>query len=77
VNERKVITVLDQKSTIQIGSLKSMQANLKESIEADCRQAAESGRIKTALNNVSGNVMVADAEGKVIYMNKAVEAMLR
>jgi methyl-accepting chemotaxis protein len=62
---------------VLMGSLKTMQANLKESIEADRRQAAESGRIKTALDNVSGNVMVADAEGQVIYLNQAVKAMFR
>ena len=58
-------------------ALKTMQQNLRDSIEADRCKAAETGRIKTALDNVSGNVMVADAEGKLIYLNKAVEAMFR
>ncbi len=58
-------------------AMKTMQANLKESIDTDRRMAAESGRIKSALDNVSGNVMVADAKGKIIYLNKAVEGMFR
>ena len=65
------------KETGMYAAMKTMQANLKESIETDRRKAAETGRIKTALDNVSGNVMVADAEGKVIYMNMAVEKMFR
>jgi methyl-accepting chemotaxis protein len=40
-------------------------------------QAAETDRIEVALDNVSGNVMVADAKGKVIYLNRAVETMFR
>ena len=57
-------------------SLKTMQHELYESIEGErARKAAETGRIKTALDNVSGNVMVADAQGKVVYLNKAVESM--
>jgi hypothetical protein len=29
-------------------------------------------RIKTALDNVSGNVMMADAEHRIIYLNQSV-----
>ena len=58
-------------------ALDSMQGSLRQSIETDRRRAAETGRIKTALDNVSANVMVANAQGKIIYMNEAVESMLR
>ena len=58
-------------------SMKTMQANLKESIEADRRKAEENGRIKTALDNVSGNVMLVDSNNKIIYMNDAIVKMFR
>ncbi len=60
-----------------LSATKTMQSNLKERIETDAKVAAEMARIKTALDNVSGNVMVADAQGKVIYLNKAVSTMFR
>jgi methyl-accepting chemotaxis protein len=34
-------------------------------------------RIKVALDNVSGNVMMADTRGEIIYLNKAVTEMMR
>ncbi len=40
--------------------------------EKDARDAAENGRVRQALDNVSSNVMMADAEHNIIYMNQAV-----
>jgi methyl-accepting chemotaxis protein len=57
--------------------LGEMQARLKEQIERDRAVAAENGRVRTALDKVSTNVMLADADGKIIYMNEAVTAMFR
>jgi methyl-accepting chemotaxis protein len=37
----------------------------------------EAARAKSSLEGVSANVMVADAEGKIVFMNKTVTAMLR
>jgi methyl-accepting chemotaxis protein len=45
--------------------------------EADARTASDNLRIKTALDNVSGNVMLADAGNNIIYMNHAVQKMFR
>jgi methyl-accepting chemotaxis protein len=45
--------------------------------ELEARTAAENLRIKTALDNVSGNVMLADAQNNIVYMNKAVASMFR
>jgi methyl-accepting chemotaxis protein len=45
--------------------------------EADAVAAAENLRIKTALDNVSGNVMLADAGNNIVYMNSAVLSMFR
>src|ERR1022692_4502184 len=39
--------------------------------------AVSSRRIKTALDNVSGNVMMADAENRIIYLNQSVQNMFR
>ncbi|MCG9720476.1 methyl-accepting chemotaxis protein [Shewanella sp. Isolate7] len=39
--------------------------------------AAENARIKQALDNVSSNTMVADADLNIIYMNKAVSQMFK
>ena len=60
-----------------IGALARMQSNLKERIESDRKAAAENARIKTALDKVSMAVMLADAEGRVIYANEAVGALFR
>ena len=39
--------------------------------------ASENLRVRHALDNVSSNVMVADADGQILYMNKAVLGMMR
>jgi methyl-accepting chemotaxis protein len=57
--------------------LSEMQAKLKEQIERDRKVAAENGRVRTALDKVTTNVMLADADGTIIYMNEAVQAMFR
>jgi methyl-accepting chemotaxis protein len=44
---------------------------------AEARMAAEAMRIKTALDHVSNNVMLADAQNNIVYMNKAVMHMFR
>ena len=63
-------------SNDEIGSLVKdlikMQSNLKESIEREQQAAAENLRIKIALDNVSSNVMMADSNRNIIYMNKSV-----
>ncbi len=41
------------------------------------RQATESLRIKVALDNVSACVMMVDNQRRIIYMNKAVEQLMR
>jgi methyl-accepting chemotaxis protein len=45
--------------------------------EAEAVHARENLRIRTALDNVSSSVMMADAENKIIYMNKNVEQLFR
>ena len=45
--------------------------------EREERIAGENARIKSALDNCSTNVMIADGERNIIYMNKTVTAMLQ
>jgi methyl-accepting chemotaxis protein len=40
-------------------------------------EAAENSRLKQALDNVSANVMVADADRNIVYMNRAVTGTLK
>ncbi|MBK6744680.1 MAG: Tar ligand binding domain-containing protein [Hydrogenophilales bacterium] len=58
-------------------ALDGMQIRLKEDVTETRRLAAESLRLKVALDNVSASVMVADTERNIIYMNKSVEALFR
>ena len=45
--------------------------------EEEALIAAENSRIKNALDNVSSNVMMADADLNIVYMNKAVQTMMK
>jgi len=54
-----------------------MQKDLRERIEVDRRTAAEANRVKQALDRCSTNVMVADPDGHIVYLNDSVMKMLR
>ncbi len=58
-------------------AVQSMQIKLGFDMDDARRQAQERGRIQTALDNVSANVMVADAGHNIIYMNKAQQRMFQ
>ncbi|MDP1969485.1 MAG: PAS domain-containing protein, partial [Methylobacter sp.] len=60
-----------------LATLKNMQQQLLARITADRRIANDALRIKTALDSISANVMIADNERTIIYMNPAVHNMLR
>lgn len=45
--------------------------------EAERIQAQENSRVKQALDNVTANVMIADADANIIYLNRAVTEMMR
>ncbi|MDO9425179.1 MAG: methyl-accepting chemotaxis protein [Methylobacter sp.] len=60
-----------------LATMKNMQQQLLERITADRQIANEALRIKTALDSISANVMVADNERTIIYMNPAVHNMMR
>jgi len=60
-----------------MAALSSMQSDLKARIDQDRKIADESLRVKVALDVSSNSVMVADPDGKIIYCNAAVLAMMR
>jgi methyl-accepting chemotaxis protein len=57
--------------------IKSMQTKLGYDVNEAREQAAVSTRIKTALDNVSSSVMMADNDRNIIYMNKTLEALFK
>jgi methyl-accepting chemotaxis protein len=57
-------------------ALKSMQVKLGFDIAEAKRIADESLRIKIALDNVATNVMIADNDRNIIYLNKSVVTMM-
>jgi methyl-accepting chemotaxis protein len=67
----------EDESGAVLRALQAMQIRLGFDMDEARRQAAENTRVKQALDCVSANVMVADANYNIIYMNQAVESMLR
>ena len=65
----------------EIGQVAKSFIRLRNKLQQDLaqisQQARESLRIKIALDNVDTNVMMADNDRRIIYVNKAVEAMFR
>ena len=60
-----------------LAGLKSMQIRQGYEMQLINERAEGALRIKTALDQVSGNVMMADENYNIIYMNKAVEQLMR
>ncbi len=58
-------------------ALKKMQIRLGFDFSETRRIAEEATRIKVGLDNVSTNVMIADNDRNIIYMNRSVVAMLK
>jgi methyl-accepting chemotaxis protein len=71
-----VVDSVDEVGRVLAG-LDRMQATLRTNLERDRAAAEENARIRTALDKVATNVMVADADGKIIYANEAVRTMFR
>ncbi len=76
VNNRITVSVRDELGQL-LESLAMMQSGLREGIESERKQLREIGRIKRALDNVTGNVMITDAGCNIIYMNDAMLRMMR
>ncbi len=52
------------------------QQQERENLEDQLRVAADNMRIKVALDNCAANVMVADIDNTIVYMNKAVQDLM-
>ncbi|RPE73786.1 methyl-accepting chemotaxis protein, partial [Vulcaniibacterium tengchongense] len=59
-----------------LGSMRQMQAQLRDKLEEERRIADENLRVRTALDNVGSNVMIADNERRIVYLNNAIQRML-
>ncbi|MFO1428082.1 MAG: methyl-accepting chemotaxis protein [Steroidobacteraceae bacterium] len=53
------------------------QIREQERVAAEQRAATENARVRAALDNVSTNVMVADQDLNIVYMNRTVREMMR
>jgi methyl-accepting chemotaxis protein len=54
-----------------------MQQSLKERTEKDRASAMENARVRTALDRVSVGTMLGDTDGKIIYVNDALQNLFR
>ena len=72
-------TISDQGSDEASQLLKrfgQMQLMLKERNDREGAAAAENSRVKQALDSCTTNVMIADADSNIVYMNQSVTDML-
>jgi methyl-accepting chemotaxis protein len=56
-------------------SFRQLRDKLQKDMEVIATESRRATRIKVALDNVGSNVMMADNNRKIIYMNKAAEAL--
>jgi methyl-accepting chemotaxis protein len=91
-NYESRVTIATKDETGQVlSSLVTMQHSLKERTDRDreraesdraradrdLAEALENGRIRTALDRVSVGAMLADTQGKIIYVNDAMQTLMR
>ncbi len=57
--------------------IERMQVALRERTDREHAAAMENARIRTALDRVSVATMLGDTEGRIIYVNDAVQALFR
>lgn len=72
-NEIQITTTEETGQLLQ--ALLNMQLELHNNIESERISANENARIKTALDNVSGNIMVTDTEQNILYLNIQAQAL--
>ncbi|CAD0351615.1 methyl-accepting chemotaxis protein [Xanthomonas hortorum] len=58
-------------------SARTMRDDLRARLERDHLIASEALRVRTALDDVSTNVMIADADRRIIYVNRPLQRMLK
>lgn len=62
---------------ILLGSLDAMRGALLERISTERRVANENLRVKIGLDNVATNVMLADQDFRIIYLNRSMQQMFQ
>ncbi len=68
---------LQENDTTSIASaLKAMLENIRTRITESERAATETLRIKSALDNATTNVMIADTDRNIIYLNRSIVKLL-
>ncbi|MDP3686290.1 MAG: nitrate- and nitrite sensing domain-containing protein, partial [Sulfurimicrobium sp.] len=72
-----MITVGKGDDTSLMASMKNMQQQLLDRITEERKNAAETTRIKVALDNATTKAMIADNEGNIVYANKSVLEMMQ
>ncbi|MDH5832443.1 MCP four helix bundle domain-containing protein, partial [Luteimonas kalidii] len=76
----KLDSHIDTRRADEIGDLlramQRMQHDLRERIERDQAIASENLRIRTALESVSTNVMIADTNRNIVYINGPLQKMM-
>ncbi|MGR9012209.1 MAG: methyl-accepting chemotaxis protein [Gammaproteobacteria bacterium] len=73
--DRNIVLEAGDKSSL-LYAMKDMQQQLLVRITKDHQERDEALRLKIALDSISSNVMVADNDRNIIYVNPAVLAML-
>ena len=58
-------------------ALNTMQAKLWEQLEREREVATENARVRSALDVATSGMMIADAEGRIVYLNPAVAKVLK
>ncbi|MCB1875743.1 MAG: HAMP domain-containing protein [Chromatiales bacterium] len=76
LNNRIEVKSEDETGQVLRG-LEKMQTDLRERIETEQTVATENLRIRQALDNVSANVMVADANNDIVYVNGSAHGLFR
>ena len=74
--EVPVTVQLGDETGAMLALMRTIQGNLKESLSNERARAREAQRVMEALECVSSNVMIADNNRTIVYMNRSVKQML-
>ncbi len=72
----QAVEISDGDQTSLLASMKAMRDNLLQRATTDKENFDEASRIRSALDVCDTNVMMADPDFNIIYMNKSVEQMM-
>ncbi|KAF1726908.1 methyl-accepting chemotaxis protein [Pseudoxanthomonas japonensis] len=74
--DAEIAVVRDDEIGALMRAMRGMRDALRERIEREQRLAQEGLRIRTALDDVTTNVMIADADRTIVYANRPLMTML-